>query len=350
MPLAHDDNRLATRRIRVLIFRVALSLLLSAAADSATASENPDARESKGKPREAITEIEFPPRLPDGQHVVTDMSEQFLEAPATLDSDVAIAKAPPTVDFLYYPGQTYEGRPWSNWGDGVAAGGKYYSAIGNHLAIGAKGNGEHGTGTALVFEYDPGTKMLRKLIDVAERLAMPPGHYTPGKIHSRLDEGRDGWIYFATHRGSVRSTTEEYHYLGDWILRAHPQTGRSEVVSRGPVPGHSIPTSVLDPDRMIFYGGTAAGIEREEEGTRFFAYDLPQNKLLFSGPDGPARYLIFARSTGRVYYVPGKDDGPLMRFDPATDQTPVQVEGSRLGVRSATQETPDGFVYTVSSG
>jgi hypothetical protein len=121
-------------------------------------------------------------------------------------------------------------------------------------------------------------------------------------------------------------------------------------VVRAPVAKHAIPTSVLDPVRLIFYGGTAAGGDSKDQGDRFFAYDIKNRKLLYESPDGPARYMIFAASTGRVYYVPVKDDGPLMRFDPATGQPPVKVEGSQIGVRSATQETRDGFVYTVSLG
>lgn len=293
---------------------------------------------------------DFPPKLPDGKAFVTDRSEVFLKAPATIKSDVSIAKTPPTVDFLFYPGQSYEGKPWSNWGDGLAVKGKYYSAIGDHLAIGAKGDGSNGVGTAFVYEYDPATHNLRELANTTKLLGLPPDHYAPGKIHSRIDLGSDGWLYFATHRGSASATSDKYHYEGDWILRANPQTGKSEVVVHGPVPRHAIPTSVLDPERLIFYGGTAAGQNSPDQGDRFFAYDIKNRKLLYDGPDGASRYMIFARSTGRVYYVPGKGEGPLMRFDPVTDKVPSEIPGSRIGVRSATEETPDGFVYTVSSG
>jgi hypothetical protein len=223
--------------------------------------------------RRRAAEPSYPPSLPGNETVVTDTSDAFLTPPATLKEGVVVARKPPTVDFLYYPGQNYPGQPWSNWGDGVAANGKYYSAIGDHLAIGAKGSGEHGTGTGFVFEYNPETKTLRELVNVAKLLKMPAGHYTPGKIHSRLDLGSDGWLYFGTHRGSARSTTPEYHYEGDWIIRTHPQTGESEVVVRGPVPQHAIPNSVLDPERLIFYGGTAAGMGGEDEGIQFFAYE-----------------------------------------------------------------------------
>ena len=36
--------------------------------------------------------------------------------------------------------------------------------------------------------------------------------------------------------------------------------------------------------------------------------------------------MIFARSTGRLYYVPGKDDAALMRYDPKLGGTPVRAE------------------------
>jgi hypothetical protein len=115
------------------------------------------------------------------------------------------------------------------------------------------------------------------------------------------------------------------------------------------VPKHCIPNGTLDPDRLIFYGGTAPGSGGEDEGVQFFAYDCKNRKLLYAGADGPARYMIFARSTGRVYYVPGKGETPLMRFDPATEKAPVKIDG-QIGIRAATRETPQGVVYTVSLG
>jgi hypothetical protein len=313
-------------------------------------SAQPPAQSKKGKGRQAAkakakaaVELKFPPALPGGQTVVTDTSAEFLKPPATLRDGVAVAKTPPTIDFLYFPGQDYPGKPWSNWGDSLAVNGKYYAAIGDHLAP---------AGNAFVFEYDPAAKILRRLTDVRSVLNLPDGHYAPGKIHSRIDIGGDGWLYYATHRGSPRVTTDEYHYKGDWVLRCDPKTGKSEVVAHGPVPKHCIPNSVLDPDRMIFYGGTAAGSGAEDEGIQFFAYDVKNRKLLYAGPDGPSRYMAFARSTGRVYYVPGKEkDGAstLMRFDPATGGPPVKIPGT-IGIRAATQETPQGVIYTVSQG
>ena len=286
-------------------------------------------------------EVTFPPELPGGEPVITVSSEEFLKPAATLTSGVGIARMAPTVDLMFFPGQNYPGNPWSAWGDSIASGGKYYASIGDHLAPG---------GNAFVFEYDPATKKLRQLVDVRKLLALPEGHYTPGKIHGRLDVGDDGWIYFSTHRGSTRVTTDQFHYEGDWIIRCDPASGKTEIIAHGPVPKHCVPCSVLDPQRLIFYGGTAPGIGPDGEGVQFFAYDVRARKLLYSGPDGPARYMIFAKSTGRIYFTPGKEgEGALMRFDSGRGGAPEKLSAV-IGLRAATQETPRGFVYTVSSG
>jgi hypothetical protein len=301
-------------------------------------------QEKKARQRPAEPEVTFPPQLPDGKPHRTNRTDAFLKPSDTLREGVAIAKTPPTIDFLFYPGQDYAGKPWSNWGDSLAANGKYYASIGDHLA---PGNG-------LLFEYDPGSKSFRELLNLKQLLKLPEAHYAPGKIHSRIDLGDDGWLYCATHRGSTRATSDQFHYEGDWIVRCHPESGKAEVVVQAPVPKHCIPTSVLDPKRLIFYGGTAAGEDASEQGIQFFAYDVANKKLLYSGPQGPSRYLIFAPSTGRVYYVPvgneggDKDSGRLVRFDPEVGKPePIDCE---LGLRAATQETPQGIVYTVSSG
>src|SRR5262249_28270777 len=151
--------------------------------------------------------LSYPPKLPGDKAMVSDTSAAFLEAPPGLAKGVAVAKVAPTIDFLYFPGQDYAGRPWSVWGESLFAGGKYYAAIGDHVAR---------AGNAFVYEYDPAKKTLKRIVDVRKIIALPDGHYTPGKIHTRLDLGSDGWLYFGTHRGSTKATTDANHYKGDW--------------------------------------------------------------------------------------------------------------------------------------
>jgi len=279
----------------------------------------------------------LPPELPSGKSVVTISSPDLLKPPPSLH-DVPVAKTPPVVDFLYYPGQTYKGNPWSNWGDGVAVAGKYYSAIGDHKAP---------DGNAYVYEYDAASKSLKRIVDLRQLLDVPDGQYTPGKIHGRLDIGRDGRLYFSTHRGSTRVTTDEYGYKGDWIIRHNPKTSASEIVAHGPVGKNCMPCSVLDPDRLIFYGGTAAG-DTSDKRNLFFAFDTVNRKLLYSGYGGPGRYMVFAKSTGRAYFTPDLE-GSLFRYDPEKGGPPVKLD-QEIGIRAATQETPQGYVYTVSKG
>src|SRR4029450_10917967 len=136
----------------------------------------------------------------------------------------------------------------------------------------------------------------------------------------------------------TRVTTDQYHYKGDWVLRCNPQTGASEVVMHAPVAKHCIPTSILDPQRLIFYGGTAPGTGGDEEGIQFFACDVRAKKLIYSGGDGPARCIALAKSTGRVYFTPGKTEG-LVRFDPAKPGAPEKIDAA-ISMRAASPETP----------
>jgi hypothetical protein len=329
---------------RIVLFVVS-ALVVSTALEHALAAPPPSAAANnaanQGKAARAPKASWVVPKLPDGKMSLTDSSPDFLKPVGPLKEGVSIAKTPPTVDVLVYPGQDYEGKPWSNWGDGCFAKGKYYSAIGDHLSP---------AGTGRVFEYDPATKTMRRIADLKTHYNRPEGHYSPAKIHSRLDMGSDGWIYFSTHRGSPSTSTDTYHYQGDDILRVDPATAKVEVVAQGPVAKHCIPTSVLDPERMIFYGGTAPGKDSTSQAVQFLAYDVRNHKVLYRGDDGPPRCLIRSSSTGRVYYVPGSNaKGKLVRFDPASPGTPTPID-AEIGIRAATTETPQGIIYAVSTG
>ena len=77
-----------------------------------------------------------------------------------------------------------------------------------------------------MYEYDPATKHSAILVESAKFLEegghLPAGSdYTPGKIHSRVQIGTDGWLYYATHRGSTKVTADEHKYEGDWVLHTH---------------------------------------------------------------------------------------------------------------------------------
>ncbi|MCA9114816.1 MAG: hypothetical protein KDA79_06985 [Planctomycetaceae bacterium] len=274
--------------------------------------------------------LPYPPSLPDGQKIVRDRSPEFLEPGENLKDGVEIAQTAPLVEGLYYPGQTYSGNPWCFRGVSTVRGSVYYSALCDHLAP---------LGTAKLFAFDQKDHSFRQLVDTAAFLReagqIPPGmNYTPGEVQTRIEFGKDGWLYYGTTRGSTRVTNDANGYKGDWVLRTHPESGETEVVYAFPVEKHCILASVLDPERMMFYGGTAAGDYRDKT-VKFFALDLTSRKVIHEADGGFDRYAIFARSTGRVYWE-GK------KWDP---ETRTITAGEAPHVRSATAETPQGVVY-----
>ena len=76
------------------------------------------------------------PALPGGRESITVALPALIAPPAgaALREGVTVAREAPTVDFLFLPGQDHRGNPWSNWGDGCAAGDMYYTAIGADVA------------------------------------------------------------------------------------------------------------------------------------------------------------------------------------------------------------------------
>ncbi|RYZ51090.1 MAG: hypothetical protein EOP49_12500 [Sphingobacteriales bacterium] len=293
--------------------------------------------------------LTWPPVLPGGKKVVTDNAAGLLTRPANanISEGVLIATTPPVIDFLYLPGQVYPGKLWSVWGDGSVYGSKYYTSIGDH---------DSPRGEAHVYEYDAKTKSVRLLTNIKKFLEepgrMPPGmDYTPGKIHGRVDRGSDGWLYFSTHRGSTNdNTTDARGYKGDHIYRTNPANGKTEIVAVFPMLKHTIPASVLDPTRMIFYGGTNPGNDAPEKEPWFIAYDVKNKKLLKKVPGGFDRFAILSSSTGCVYWngitKPGGTDAGTRngyKYDPATNK--ISLVADVPVVRACTEETKNGIVY-----
>lgn len=288
----------------------------------------------------ASAELAWPPQLPEGTEAVGVSSPSLLEPPdhVELKADATVAGTAPRIDFFYFDCQTYPGKPWSVWGDGLAVGDSYYTSIGDHLAP---------RGNAFVYRYDAERRRLHLLTDVRGIIEVPEPDYTPGKIHSRLTLASDGWLYFSTHRGSTRASVPENGFTGSWILRCHPGDGRGEVVAHAPLPNQCLPTGELDPERRIFYAGTADGDFRKK-GVKFLAYDTVGRRVLYSGEHGPYRAMIFSPSTGRVYFHREGGRGitaPLVRFDPAEPGAPLPV-AAELGLRASTRESSGRKVYT----
>src|SRR5215207_2676476 len=103
--MARGSDMSALRAAAATAVVLGLGLALAAPEDD----PKKEAKKKKAAPTAAVT---YPPALPGGQAVVTDTSDQFLKPAAALRPGVTVATQAPTVDFLYYPGQTYAGNPW----------------------------------------------------------------------------------------------------------------------------------------------------------------------------------------------------------------------------------------------
>ncbi len=300
----------------------------------AQAKPAPASPDSQARALKARYPLPYPPTLPGGKKVVTERSPVLLKPGPNLKDGVTIAARPPTVDFAFYPDQDYPGNPWSHRSDGIVVGDKFYSSSNDHLAP---------RGTAHLWEYDIAAQRFTKLCDTTQFLESQrafPGsmNYRPGEMQSRIDLGSDGWLYYATDRGSPTVTNDAHGYLGEWVLRTHPQTRETQIVATFPVAKHTIPASVLDPRRMRFYGGTAPGKDSINQKVQFFVLDVQTGKVLLQADDGPDRVMIFSSSTGRVFW-----EGKM--YDPQTHRvTPANVPH----VRAASRETAQGWVYGTS--
>jgi hypothetical protein len=117
----------------------------------------------------------------------------------------------PIVHFAPFPLPPYEGNPWSTWGGAlIASNGRFYAAISDHRTT---------DGNSYLFEFDPATKKLQAVGDVLSAVSHVRGEYGHGKIHSQINESRDGYLYMATYRGSPRNITFTASFRGGVILR-----------------------------------------------------------------------------------------------------------------------------------
>lgn len=269
-------------------------------------------------------------------------SPLLLQPPAGLTGDFSVAKTPPKVDFAIFPGQWKGARLWSSWGDSLfARNGRFYASVGDHAA-------PHGT--AYVYEIDPQAGTVKQVVDYnkAAGLSDDAQSYSPGKIHGALVQGKDGWIYFFGYRGSIRRTGKETGYKGDWLLRYHPETGKTENLGIA-VPFSSVPVLAYSAATDSLYGLSVPGKTMPDPSAQFFRYDLRTRKLVTAVPIAPKgpRAIIVAED-GRAWFDNGA--GGLNRYDPRSNKVetaPVKVPGDGV-LRAASRPDKNGIAYCFS--
>lgn len=247
----------------------------------------------------------------------TDQDGALLVPPERLAGSKAftIAAVPPKITLSTVTGLPElrdldkKGGLWSLWGEGVVAGnGKYYSALGNHRGI---------DGNCYLYEYDPVTHAHRQVLDVATFLKLKPGEFGHGKLHGRLDEMPDGWIYFATYWGTHPHNAAQAvrDHVGGRLLAYSTRSGEARDLGM-PIPGDSYPMHASDTRRGIFYGLGLWG--------NWLAYDVRANRSIYAGPlpgdvtwDG--RCTLVDDKTGKVYGCT-MNSLQIVEYDPALNR------------------------------
>ncbi|MBI1371478.1 MAG: hypothetical protein GC159_01770 [Phycisphaera sp.] len=288
------------------------------------------------------------------QVAVTFEDKAVLTVPVDLREQVGkafdVADTPPTIDFIRIAGLLNKSKDtlWSSWGDGcVAADGCYYTSIGDHLGVDA---------TAYVYEYNPKTRTLTRVVDVAEAIGQKPGVYGHGKIHSAISQEDDGSLWFSTYWGKHREVDAAFGkngYEGSILLRMDPATHKVENVG-AIVPRQGLPASHHVPERhlLCFYSVYENNL---------VVYDLKQRKRLFlGGADVIAgnREMMHDKR-GRVYFT--GQDNRLHYYDPETntikatkasvaDLPTAAARDKSVVLRAAINKpTPDGMLYAMTA-
>ncbi len=265
--------------------------------------------------------------------------------------EFVVAAVAPRLEAVLYPIPLQrEGDLWSQWGDGViGTDGRFYSAIGDHGGPG---------GRSFIYAYDPKTRRLELVVDQQEMLGQQPEDWGFGKIHGRLDQFSDGWLYWATYWGNAPPVgyTQRAELFG-MVVRANPKTGQGEILGVLDAP-YVMPTSMADTRRGLLY---ALPCDRRWEGRGFAVFDVSRQRTIYRGhldTEASHRFIFVDETDGSAWFSvrpdPGSSQVWLARYD--SDKNRVEEQAVRLptgyGPVRAGTEHPDplGHFYGVSDG
>ena len=239
----------------------------------------------------------------------------------------------------------------SIWGNMLrAADGDLYIAAGNHEVFG---------GDSWLYRLPQDGSSIEECLSVRAVIGARSASSSVGeaKIHTRLQQSRDGWIYMATMQGGIGHLTKwsQYahprQYEGGHLLRYHPSTGHAESLGI-PVAREGLQTMILDVDRELLYLVTWPKKE-------FVRYDLKTRTTRNFGviawspttEDGVKQHYardLFIDRSGRVYCT--NEEGNLAFVAPGDDHITDTSFSIRAGDSLRTHvQGADGTVYLCTS-
>lgn len=241
---------------------------------------------------------------------VAESDPAFLRVPEPLvgRTDFAVADRPPRITFSSVGGlDPLPPSPdalWGCWGEGV-------TTAENRILV-AMGNNALRGGNSVLYEYDPDTHRHRRVFDLAKFLRQKPGELGHSKLHGRLDETADGWVYLVTYPNMTDETpAAERLRFGSRIVRYNVRTQEAEDFGT-PIPGDCYPMNTTDAARGRVFGVGLFGT--------FLAWDAHAKRPVYAGPlPGDLRWasraVLVDPRTGFCY---GNDPVTrrIVRYDP----------------------------------
>ena len=300
---------------------------------------------------------DWPPRFSDRQTpwvrgairgTMTMTTDAVLDIPESVaewrKDDAAasftVATAAPTVELAFHGDlgpDAINRRLWSSWGDiCVASDGRVYVGIGDH------GNDAGGDARCFLYRWD---KKLTQVVDMNKVVPARPGQPAWSKVHAKIDEGRDGKIYFnATLNAGNRAGDERYQWTdqlsGGQLYQFDPETGETTVFANLP-PKRCSATSRLDRERNVWWCNLEAG-----NGDALWGLDLSTRKTVFQSKDGA---VVFNRNfalaaDGSILF---NGEGGIWKYD--ASQKTLKPTGASLGdapgMRASTRQSRAGIIY-----
>lgn len=309
----------------------------------------------KKKLREAHLESRsWPPKLKGFEKGYAKIdSGDLLIIPASVSETIdteelapfIMAQTPPSVELALH-GNLGEGaisrRLWSSWGDiCVAQDGKVYVGIGDH------GDDAGGDGRCYIYQWDPKKKKLQQIVDMGKVVPHREGQPAWTKVHAKIDEGKDGGIYFScTLNAGNRAGDPKYQwnkqFPGGQLYRYDPKK-KSVTVFKSLPAKRCTATSLFDSKRNMWWTNLEAG-----EGNALYALDMTTKKVVHQTPDDT---VAFNRSFALLNDSSILFNGPearMHRLDVETGKTAptkIQFPEDSPGIRAATRQSKKGYVY-----
>lgn len=240
------------------------------------------------------------------------------------------------VEAVVYPHPDYEGKPWSQWGQGiVTSDGRFYSAIGDHL--GQDGN-------SYLYEYDPSTNELALIADVRAVTGQVPGSWGYGKVHAQMVEGSCG-IYVATYWGTRRGLAFDENYRGDHLLRLDP-AARTVADLSVIAPDYGVPSLASSPDHGVIYAEAVDPFVQPNEGW-FVVLDQGGQEIFRTDVPHVGFRAMAVDAQGRALFSAGNAE--LAVYDPEVNEVTTTITGlPGTWLRAASSPSPDGTIFGVT--